>query len=101
MSKEALVNSQRAFRLDCAEQAVKRARVEVASLVVHAAHDGVRRVHDTANNKSRAGRRHEMQSRTLLHSKVFYEVALGEEICGKLNTGSETSTDHGWDNTTI
>ena len=42
-----------------------------------------------------------MQSRTLLHSKVFYEVPLGEEICGKLNTRSETSTDHGWDNATV
>lgn len=42
-----------------------------------------------------------MQSRTLLHTKVFYEVALSKEICWKLDTGSETRSYHGRYNTAI
>jgi hypothetical protein len=60
MCKEALVQGKRTFCLDSAEQAVEGARVEIAGLVVHATHDGVRRVHDAAYNESGAGRRHEM-----------------------------------------
>ena len=101
MGKEALVNCKRTFRLDGAEQAIKRTRVKVASLVVHATHDCIRGMHDAAYNESRAGRGHEMQSRTLLQTKVFYKVALSEEVCWKLDTGSETSSDHGRYNTTI
>jgi hypothetical protein len=101
MGKEALVKGKRTFRLDGPEQAIKGARVEVSSLVVHATHDSIRRVHDAAYNESRAGRRHEMQSRTLLHTNVFYKLALSEEVCWELDTGSETSSDHGRYNATI
>ena len=101
MGKEALVDCKRTLGFDGAEQAIECARVKVTGLVVHATHDGIRRVHDAAHDESRASRRHEMQSRTLLQAKVFYKVALGEEVCWKLNTGSETSSDHGGYNTTI
>lgn len=95
VGKEALVDSKRALGLDCAEQAVKGTRVQVAGLIVHAAHDGVRRVHDAANNKARAGRGHEMQRGTLLHAQVFYKIAFGKEIRGELHARAKAGADHG------
>lgn len=49
MGKVAFVNSQDAFRLHRPVQTIESARVEIASLVVHAAHDGVWGVHNTAH----------------------------------------------------
>lgn len=85
MSEKALVDSQEALGLDCTEQTIECAVVEVASLVVHAAHDRVGRMHDAADDESRRGTASQMQSWAFFHTQVPDKPSLREEVCGELD----------------
>lgn len=52
MRKVPLVDRQNTLRLDRPVQTVKCRCVQITRLVVHARHNGIGRVHDTAHNKT-------------------------------------------------
>lgn len=58
-------------------------------------------MHKAAHNKSGYRTTAQVQSRTLLHSQMAGQTALGEEVCGELDGTAETSTDHGSSDTTV
>lgn len=58
-------------------------------------------MHEAAHDEARRRTTSQMQSRTLLHTQVAGQTALGEEVCGELDGTAETSTDHGSSNTTV
>ncbi len=96
MGKVALVQRQDALRLDRPAQAVKRRCVQVARLIVHARHDGIRGVHNAANDEATRGTTSNMQRHALFHTQVFYQPSLCEEIRGELYRAAETCAYHGW-----
>ena len=101
MSKEALVHCQKTLCFDGPVQTVKGSRIEVTGLVVHATHDSVWWMHDTADNESGTCRGQEMQSWSFFHTEMLHQSSLGEKVGWKLYTRAETGTDHGGANTTV
>jgi len=95
MGGEALVDGQQALGADRLHQTVEGTFVLVPGLVVHSAHDGVGRVHYTADNETAGGRASEVQANALLQTQVLLQAALGEEVGRQLDGAAEASADHG------
>ncbi|KAL7358322.1 hypothetical protein ACKS0A_02300 [Histoplasma ohiense] len=72
MSEVPFVNCKNSFCADGLVQAVEYTLVEVSGLVIHSRHDGIRRMHNTTDDKAAAGATCQMQCRAVFHSKMFY-----------------------------
>ena len=95
MRPKALVHSQHALGPDGPEKTVEGPSIEVPGLVVHAAHDSVRRMHEHAHDEAAAGAAHQMQREPLLHVEVLDETTFGEEVRGQLDAAAEAGAHHG------
>lgn len=58
-------------------------------------------MHEAAHNEARSCATGQVQSRTLLHTQVAGQTALGKEVCGELHGTAETSADHSSADTTV
>lgn len=58
-------------------------------------------MHEAAHNEARSCATGQMQSRTLLHTQVAGQTALGKEVCGELHGTTETRADHSSTDTTV
>lgn len=58
-------------------------------------------MHEAANNEARSCATGQMQSRTLLHTQVAGQTALGKEVCGELNGTTKTGANHSSTDTTV
>lgn len=90
----ALVDGKETLRADGLVQAIEDALVQVASLVIHARHDGVGRMHDAADNKSGGRATGQVQSRAFLHAQMSREAALREEVGWQLDRATESGSHH-------
>lgn len=99
--KKTLVDRKRTLCLHRPDQAIERAAVKITSLVVHAAHDRVGRVHENTDHETRARRGHQVKCRTFLHAQMSYKPPLREEVCGELHTRSKTGSYHGGNNAAV
>lgn len=72
MRKVSLVHGHDALGLDRPVQAVESRLVQVARLVVHTRHDGVRGVHDAADNEATGRTAGNVQRHALLHAQVLH-----------------------------
>lgn len=58
-------------------------------------------MHEAAHNEAGSCATSQMQSRTLFHTQVVGQTALGKEVCGKLHGAAETGADHSSTDTTV
>lgn len=72
MGKVPLVQRKDTLRLDRPTQAIKSRCVQVARLVVHARHDGIRGMHDTADDKATGRTTRNVQRHALFHTQMFH-----------------------------
>ena len=94
MGEEALVNGQHALGANRAIQAIKSPLVQIPRLIVHAAHDGIGRMHDDAHDDAGCHGRDDVQRHAVLDVEIPLHDAFREEIRRQLHRGPETRARH-------
>lgn len=94
MGKIALIQGQHALCSHRPGQTIKRTRVQIARLIIHARHDRIRGVHNTANDEATRGTTRHMQRHTLLHAEMLDEPPLCEKVRGQLDRAAEPRSYH-------
>lgn len=101
MCCETFVHGKYPLRLYCFDEAIKGRRVQISSLVIHAAHDCVWWVHDAAHDESRRCTASKMKHGSVLDTEMFCQTSLCKEVCWQLNGAAKSCADHGGQDTSV
>jgi len=94
VSGESLINCQQPLGLNRLHKAIQSALILITRLVVHPAHDGIGRVHHTADHEPAGRGRGQVQSHAVSHPQMLLQPPLGKEVRGQLHARPEARSDH-------